>query len=49
MCIIVIGSVENAFQTMNFLKKNEVDISFLDINLTDNSGINLYKKLTSTF
>ena len=27
--INIVGSAENAFQVMDFLKKNEVDIAFL--------------------
>ena len=37
--INVVGSAENAYQAIDFLKNNEVDIAFLDINLPDISGI----------
>ena len=47
--LIIVGSAENAFQAMDFLKKNEVDIAFLDINLPDISGIDLCKKIKTEF
>ena len=47
--LVIVGSAENAFQAMDFLKKNEVDIAFLDINLPDISGIDLCKKIKTEF
>ena len=47
--IIVVGSAENAFEAMAFLKSNEVNIAFLDINLPDISGIELCKKIKTDF
>ncbi|WP_309608029.1 response regulator transcription factor [Flavobacterium sp.] len=47
--VLIVGSAENAFQAMDFLKKNEVDIAFLDINLPDISGIDLCKKIKTEF
>ncbi|WP_395076829.1 response regulator [Flavobacterium sp.] len=47
--INIVGSAENAFQAIDFLKKNEVDIAFLDINLPDISGIELCKKIKTEF
>ncbi len=47
--IHIVGSAENAFQAMDFLKKNKVDIAFLDINLPDISGIDLCKKIKTEF
>ncbi|WP_395048194.1 response regulator [Flavobacterium sp.] len=47
--IVIVGSAENAFQAMDFLKKNEVDIAFLDINLPDISGMDLCKKIKTEF
>jgi DNA-binding NarL/FixJ family response regulator len=46
---IVVGTAENAFQAIDFLKKNEVNIAFLDINLPDISGIELCKKIKTEF
>ncbi|TRX21616.1 response regulator transcription factor [Flavobacterium franklandianum] len=47
--ITIVGSAENAFQAIDFLKKNEVDIAFLDINLPDISGVDLCKKIKTEF
>ena len=47
--LVIVGSAENAFQAMDFLKKNMVDIAFLDINLPDISGIDLCKKIKTEF
>lgn len=47
--VIVVGSAENAFEAIDFLKKNEVDIAFLDINLPDINGIELCKKIKTEF
>ncbi len=45
----VIGSPENAFEAIGFLKKNKVDIAFLDINLPDINGIDLCAKIAAEF
>lgn len=45
----VVGSAGNAFDTMAFLKKNEIDILLLDINLPDINGIDLCKKIKKEF
>jgi DNA-binding NarL/FixJ family response regulator len=45
----VVGTAENAFQAIDFLKKNEVNIAFLDINLPDISGMELCKKIKTEF
>lgn len=45
----IAGSAENAFAAIDFLKKNEVDIAFLDINLPDINGIDLCKKIREEF
>lgn len=47
--ITIVGSAENAYQAIDFFKKNEVDIAFLDINLPDISGIDLCKKIKTEF
>lgn len=47
--IKIVGTAENAFKAIDFLKKNEVDIAFLDINLPDISGIELCKKIKTEF
>ena len=47
--INVVGTAENAYQAIDFLKNNEVDIAFLDINLPDISGIDLCKKIKTEF
>ena len=41
----VVGTATNAIDAIAFLKSNEVDIAFLDINLPDISGIDLCKKV----
>ncbi|MDN5211278.1 LytTR family DNA-binding domain-containing protein [Fulvivirgaceae bacterium BMA12] len=38
-------SFENSFKALNFLKKNEVDLIFLDIHMPDFSGIDFFKSL----
>jgi DNA-binding NarL/FixJ family response regulator len=38
------GAVSNAFDAIPFLKKNQIDVILLDINLPDISGIDLCKK-----
>jgi DNA-binding NarL/FixJ family response regulator len=47
--IIVAGTATNAFDAISFLKNNEVDIAFLDINLPDINGIDLCKKIKEQF
>jgi len=47
--ITVIGTASNAFDAVDFLKNNEVDIVFLDINLPDINGIDLCKKIKDQF
>lgn len=47
--IKIVGTAENAFKAIDFLKKNEVKIAFLDINLPDISGIELCKKIKTEF
>lgn len=45
----VVGTATNAIDAIAFLKNNEVDIAFLDINLPDISGIDLCKKVKDQF
>ena len=45
----VVGTASNAIDAIAFLKSNEVDIAFLDINLPDISGIDLCKKVKDQF
>lgn len=47
--ILVVGTAANAIEAIAFLKNNEVDIAFLDINLPDISGIELCKKVKEQF
>lgn len=47
--ITVAGTATNAFDAISFLKSNEVDIAFLDINLPDINGIDLCKKIKEQF
>ena len=47
--IEVAGAVSNAFDAIPFLKKNQIDVILLDINLPDISGIDLCKKINSQF
>ena len=47
--ITVVGTASNAFDTIAFLKNNEADVAFLDINLPDISGIDLCKKIKEQF
>ena len=47
--ISVVGTATNAIDAITFLKSNEVDIAFLDINLPDISGIELCKKVKDQF
>ena len=39
------GSFENAFDAMDFLRDNEVDVMFVDINMPDLSGMDFVKSL----
>jgi len=41
--------VENAVQCMEFLQENEVDILLLDINLSEDSGFDLCKKVREEY
>ena len=47
--IEVAGAVSNAFDAIPFLKKNQIDVILLDINLPDISGIDLCKKIHKEF
>ncbi|MCE7058529.1 response regulator transcription factor [Dyadobacter sp. CY343] len=47
--IEVVGTASNAIDAISFLKTNEVDIAFLDINLPDISGIDLCKKIKEQY
>lgn len=47
--VIVIGTAHNAFDAIEFLKNNPVDLAFLDINLPDINGIDLCKKINELF
>ncbi|MEO6284736.1 MAG: response regulator transcription factor [Dyadobacter sp.] len=47
--LAVVGTASNAIDAIAFLKNNEVDIAFLDINLPDISGIELCKKVKEQF
>jgi DNA-binding NarL/FixJ family response regulator len=47
--IDVVGTASNAYDAIAFLKQNEVDITFLDINLPDLSGIDLCLKIKEEF
>lgn len=47
--LTVVGTASNAQDAITFLRKNEVDIAFLDINLPDISGIDLCKKIKDEF
>ncbi|MGL4631310.1 MAG: response regulator [Leadbetterella sp.] len=44
-----IYTVNNAYEAIDVLKANEVDIAFLDINLPDINGIDLCKKIKEEF
>ncbi len=43
--IQVVGTASNAFDALESLKQQKIDIAFLDINLPDISGIELCKKI----
>lgn len=45
----IVGTVNDAFSALNFLKKTVVDVVLLDINLPDISGLDLCKKLKADF
>ena len=45
----IAGTAGNAFDAIALLKKTEVDIAFVDINLPDISGIELCAKITKEF
>lgn len=47
--INVVGTASDAFEALEFLKNNEIDVAFLDINLPDISGIELCKKIKEKF
>ncbi|TLV00689.1 response regulator [Dyadobacter luticola] len=47
--VTVVGTASNAIDAIAFLKSNEVDIAFLDINLPDINGIDLCKKVKEQF
>jgi DNA-binding NarL/FixJ family response regulator len=47
--IQIAGTAGNAFDAIALLKKTEVDIAFVDINLPDISGIELCSKITKEF
>lgn len=47
--VTVVGCAQNAFEAIDFIKKNEVDIAFLDINLPDINGIELCQKIKTEF
>lgn len=47
--IHVVGTVNDAFSAMAFLKANPVDVVLLDINLPDLNGIDLCQKLKAEF
>lgn len=47
--IQVAGTASNAFEAISFLKNNEINIAFLDINLPDINGIDLCKKIKEQF
>jgi DNA-binding LytR/AlgR family response regulator len=43
----VVGNAYNAFEVMDFLGENDVDILFLDINMPDMSGLEMLKTLSN--
>lgn len=45
--LTLVGTFGDAIQAMEFLKKEEIDLIFLDINLPKLSGISFLKSLTS--
>ena len=47
--IDLVGTATTAAEALSFLESNRVDISFLDINLPDMSGIDLCKKIIETY
>lgn len=47
--ISCVNTASNAYDAIEYLRKNEVDIAFLDINLPDINGIDLCKKIKEEF
>ena len=47
--IAQVGVAMNAYDAIEYLKQNSVDIAFLDINLPDINGIDLCKKINTEF
>lgn len=47
--ITIVGSATDAFAALDFLKKNEVDVVLLDINLPEISGLDLCQDLKKQF
>jgi len=47
--INIIGAAKSAIDAIAFLKKNDIDIMLLDINLPDINGIDLCKKVKKEF
>lgn len=45
----LVGVAMNAYDAIEYLKNNSIDIAFLDINLPDISGIDLCKKIKTEF
>jgi DNA-binding LytR/AlgR family response regulator len=43
----VVGNAYNAFEVMDFLGENDVDILFLDINMPDMTGLEMLKTLSN--
>jgi DNA-binding LytR/AlgR family response regulator len=43
----VVGNAYNAFEVMDFLSENDVDILFLDINMPDMTGLEMLKTLSN--
>lgn len=43
----VVGNAYDAFETLDFLNQNQVDILFLDINMPDFSGLEMLRTLAS--
>ena len=46
--LVLSGTCKNAFEAMDFLQKNKVDIVFLDINMPKLSGLNLLRTMNVT-
>jgi two-component system LytT family response regulator len=43
----LVGTCNNAFDAMSYLKANQVDLMFVDINMPDLSGMDFVKSLTN--